>query len=160
MKHCGDCGHPLNTDHDESGHPRKSCPECSWTWYDPPTPITLVVVTTDDGQVVYTRKHSFPPGLWSVVAGYIPKGERAEDAALREIKEETGLDAEIVEFMGTHIYERRPDQIVIAFKARATGGVLQAGDDVDEVDVGPPDVSRVRPGSTSYFLVDSVLKAR
>lgn len=156
MKHCGECGTQLVTDTDESGHARQICGSCGWNWYDPPTPITLVVVTTEDGQVVYTRKNSFPPGLWSVVAGYIPKGERAEEAALREIKEETGLDAEIVRFMGTHVYPRRPDQLVITFHARATGGTLQAGDDVDQVDVGPPDVSRVRPGSTSHFLVNAI----
>ena len=31
---------------------------------------------------------------------------RVEDAATREVKEETGLDSEIVRFMGTHVYER------------------------------------------------------
>lgn len=158
MKHCGQCGQVLHTNHDESGHLHLACPGCQWTWYDPPTPVTLVLVTTADGQVVYTRKNSFPSGLWSVVSGFIPKGERAEEAAVREIKEETGLDARIVEFMGTHVYPRRPDQIVIAFRALVTGGELQAGDDVDEVEIGPPDVSRVRPGSTSHWLVESFIK--
>lgn len=156
MKHCGECGNLLQTDTDESGHPRQSCSACGWTWYDPPVPITLVVVTTAEGNIVYTRKHSFPAGIWSVVAGYIPKGERAEEAALREIREETGLEAEIVRFMGTHVYPRRPDQLVITFHARAIGGELRAGDDVDEVEIGPPDVGRVRPGSTSFFLVNAL----
>ncbi|HLZ70271.1 MAG TPA: NUDIX domain-containing protein [Dehalococcoidia bacterium] len=158
MKHCGDCGTALGFGPDESGYDRQFCTACGWTWYDPPTPVTLVLVTLDDGRVVYTRKNSFEPGRWSVVSGFIPRGERAEDAALREVKEETGLDAELVRYMGTHVYAQRPDQIVIAFHARATGGVLQAGDDVDEVEAAPPELHRLRAGSTSWWLVKSLLE--
>lgn len=157
MKHCGACGTALENGPDESGYPHQYCGACGWRWYDPPTPVTLVLVTMPDGQVVYTRKNSFEPGRWSVVSGFIPRGERAEDAALREVKEETGLDATLVRFMGTHVYDGRPDQIVIAFHARASGGNPQAGDDVDQVEVGPPDLSRLRAGSTSHWLVASLL---
>ena len=157
MKHCGECGTALREGADDSGHVRRYCPACNWSWYDPPTPVTLVLVTTDDGRVVYCRKNSFPPGRWSVVSGFIPRGERAEVTALREVKEETGLDAEIVRFMGTHVYDQRPDQIVIAFHARVTGGTPCAGDDVDEIDIAPPDPSRLREGSTSHWLVKHLL---
>ena len=157
MKHCGECGTALREGPDDSGHVRRYCPACNWSWYDPPTPVTLVLVTTDDGRVVYCRKNSLPPGRWSVVSGFIPRGERAEVTALREVKEETGLDAEIVRFMGTHVYDQRPDQIVIAFHARVTGGTPRAGDDVDEIDIAPPDPSRLREGSTSHWLVKHLL---
>lgn len=153
MQFCGQCGTALQEGPDQSGHRHRFCPACAWRWYDPPTPVTLVLVTNDDGNVVYCRKASFVPGRWSVVSGFIPRGERAEQAALREVKEETGFDAEIVRYLGTHVYERRSDQIVIAFHARITGGVGQAGDDVDEIDVAPPDPSRLTPGSTSEWLV-------
>lgn len=158
MKYCGDCGTALNEGPDESGHVRRYCPSCKWSWYDPPIPVTLVLVTTEDGDVVYCRKKSFPPGRWSVVSGFIPRGERAEETALREVKEETGLDAAIVRFMGTHVYDQRPDQIVIAFHARVTGGIPCAGDDVDEIEIAPPDVSRLREGSTSHWLVKQLVE--
>jgi NADH pyrophosphatase NudC (nudix superfamily) len=148
MKHCGRCGALLQ---EETG--RLRCPDCSWTWYNPPTPVTLVLVTTDDGRVVYTRKNSFESWRWTVVAGFIERGERAEDAAVREVKEETGLDSEIVKFMGTHVYERNPDQLVVTFHVRVTGGTPQAGDDVDQIDIAPPDPSRLRQGATSWWLV-------
>jgi len=153
LRHCGMCGVALVGGPDESDHAHLSCPECGWTWYDPPVPVTLVLVTTDDGRVVYTRKKRFEPGRWSVVSGFIPRGERAEDAAVREVKEETGLDVEIVRFLGTHIYPARPEQIVIAFHARVTGGTPLAQDDIDELEIAPPDPSRMRPGSTSHWLV-------
>lgn len=157
MKHCGECGAALIDDRDQHQYPCQRCPACGWTWYNPPVPVTLVLVTMPDGRVVYTRKRSFEPGRWSVVSGFIPRGERAEDAAVREVKEETGLDVEIVRFMGTHVYERQPGQLVIAFHARALGGWPIAADDIDEVDVAPPDPSRLRPGSTSWWLVSQLL---
>ena len=158
LKHCGMCGCALADGPDTSGYHRLYCPECGWNWYDPPVPVTLVLVTTEDGNVVYTRKRTFEPGRWSVVSGFIPKGERAEDAAVREVKEETGLDVELVRFMGTHVYEGRPEQIVIAFHARVTGGTPSPQDDIDELEIAPPDLSRLRPGSTSHWLVASLLR--
>jgi NAD+ diphosphatase len=153
LKHCGRCGVALRDDLDGSSHGRLKCPACGWTWYNPPVPVTLVLVTTDDGRMVYTRKNSFEPWRWTVVAGFIERGERAEDAALREVKEETGLDSEIVRFMGTHVYERNLDQLVVTFRVRVTGGTPVAGDDVDEIDIAPPDASRLREGATSQWLV-------
>jgi NADH pyrophosphatase NudC (nudix superfamily) len=147
------CGGYLAGGPDESGHEYRYCPECGWKWYDPPVPVTLVLVTTDDGQVVYVRKKTFEPGRWSVVSGFIPRGERAEDAAVREVKEETGLDVKIVRFLGTHFYPPRPEQLVITFHARVVGGTPQAQDDIDELEIAPPDPSRLRPGSTSHWLV-------
>src|SRR5262245_42013058 len=157
MKFCGNCGAETRFGPDEHGSERFHCTACGWAYYNPPTPVTLVLVTTTDGLVVYTRKRSFEPGRWSVVSGFIPKGERAEDAAVREVKEETGLDVEIVRFMGTHVFSGRPEQIVIAFHARVTGGTPIAQDDIDELEIAPPDLSRLRPGSTSHWLVASLL---
>jgi NADH pyrophosphatase NudC (nudix superfamily) len=153
VNHCGQCGAALVDALDESNYHHRYCPECAWRWYDPPTPVVLVLVTTAEDHIVYCRKEAHPPGRWTVVSGFIPRGEQAEQAALREVKEETNLDAEIAHFAGTHVFSLRPDQIVIAFHARATGGTPTAGDDVDIVDVGPPDPGRLFAGSTSHLLV-------
>jgi 8-oxo-dGTP diphosphatase len=158
MKYCGECGAGMEHGPDDSGYHRGYCPACGWSWYDPPVPITLVLVTTDSGEVVYCRKNSFPPGRWSVVSGFIPRGEQAEVTAIREVKEETGLEVEIVSYMGTHVYDQRPDQIVIAFHARAIGGTPCAGDDVDEIEIAPPDPTRLREGSTSEWLVRALIE--
>jgi NAD+ diphosphatase len=158
MQHCGDCGTRLEPNPDRSAHASLVCPACGWRWYDPPVPVTLVLVTTDDGNVVYTRKNSYETWRWTVVAGFIERGERAEDAALREIREETGLEAEIVRFMGTHFFPGRSNQLVIAFHARVVGGTPAPGDDVDQIDIAPPDPSRLREGATSQWLVRTYLE--
>ncbi|HZU77083.1 MAG TPA: NUDIX domain-containing protein [Dehalococcoidia bacterium] len=158
MKHCGNCGQPTQYGHDDHGTAHHYCTACGWRWYSPPTPIVLVLVTNDAGEVVYARKASFEPGRWSVISGFVPQGERAEVTAVREVKEETGLDVELVAFLGTHVYDRIPDQIVLAYRCRVVGGTLQAQDDIDQAEFGPPDPSRVRHGSTSWLLVRSLIE--
>jgi 8-oxo-dGTP pyrophosphatase MutT (NUDIX family) len=58
---------------------------------DLPKPVVLVLAVSPSGRVVLTRDHRFPEGRWGLVAGYIERDERPEDAALRELQEETGL---------------------------------------------------------------------
>jgi NAD+ diphosphatase len=158
MKFCGECGTATSVTADEHGAQRHHCSACGWSYYNPPTPVTLVLVTTDDGNIVYTRKKHFAPGRWSVVSGFIPRGERAEDAAVREVLEETGLEVELVRFMGTHVYPPLSEQIVIAFHCRVLGGDPRPMDDIDELEIAPPDPSRTREGSTSWWLVKTFME--
>ena len=62
-----------------------------------------------------------------MVAGFVEKGRRAEDAALREVKEETNLESESVPFMSTHFSGRR-DQLMIASHVASAGARPRAGD--------------------------------
>lgn len=158
MKHCGQCGTALTTAPDDSGHVRQVCSACNWAWYDPPVPIVLALVLTAEGQVVYTRKHSMPPGRWTLVAGFIQKGETAEAAAVREAMEETSLSTRITRFTGTHVFHARPDQLAITFELQADPGVARPGDDVDEVEVGPPQLERLREGSTVHWMVREFMR--
>ena len=54
-------------------------------------------------------------GYWSLPGGHIEPGERARDAALREVREETGVEAEITAFVELH-------EVIL----RDAGGALQA----------------------------------
>jgi NADH pyrophosphatase NudC (nudix superfamily) len=151
MNHCGQCGERLEEATDEHGEQHHACASCGWRWYDPPVPVALVLVTTPEGEIVYCGKGEHPH--WTVVSGFIPRGEVAEVTALREVKEETGLDAKLLHFAGTHVFHLRPEQIVIAFHVEATGGTPEPDDDIDRLDIAPPDPSRMFPGSTSHLLV-------
>lgn len=79
-------------------------------------------------------------GKWALPAGYIDYGEDPRQAALREVKEETGLDARItrlIDVLGPNGAEG-PASIVILFEAAITGGELGAHDDVQEAVFFPP----------------------
>ena len=98
------------------------------------TPILAAsaVVRDDRGRVLLVKRgHEPAMGLWSLPGGSVEQGETLSQAAIREVKEETGLDIVtgpevwrvVVELAtGTH-YD------VHALEGVVTGGVLQAGDD-------------------------------
>lgn len=93
------------------------------------------VVQDDDGRLlVVCRGRSPARGRWSLPGGRVEAGERAADAAVREVAEETGLTVEVTSFVGFSEAIGTDHHIVILdFLAAVTGGELVAGDDADEV---------------------------
>lgn len=63
-------------------------------------------------------------GLWNLPAGLVDKGETIEDAAVREAKEECGLDVELVEKVGIW-HESVETPIRHAFTAKVVGGIVR-----------------------------------
>lgn len=107
------------------------CPICghSIERYKNPFPTADVIVDIGGKIVLINRKN--PPYGWAIPGGFIDYGERAEDAASREIKEETGL--QITGLTQFHVYsdpkrDPRFHTITIVFTAQGTG-TPSAGDD-------------------------------
>jgi acetyl-CoA carboxylase carboxyl transferase subunit beta len=89
------------------------------------------VVRDGDGRLLLVRRgHEPSAGLWSLPGGRIEPGESAEQAAAREVREETGLVVDIGERMTT---VEIGDYRVHDFAATVVGGELRAGDDADDV---------------------------
>jgi len=107
----------------------------------PKTPIAAVGVVCLRGEDVLLIRRGTPPlqDSWSLPGGRIEWGERAADAALRELKEETGCDAELIGLVDVvdAVLSRRGDSsespwghyVLIDYAARWTGGEPKAGDD-------------------------------
>lgn len=76
------------------------------------------------------------PGLWSLVSGKVEWGEEVKDAVIREVKEETSLDIEIVRFVGRYYDKkgRHPTKTMICLPhiCKVIGGELEAGSDAVE----------------------------
>lgn len=103
----------------------------------PPVPVPCVgVVCLRDGEVLLIRRGREPRlGEWSLPGGRIEPGERAMDAALRELREETGVEAEIlglVDVVDGLFPEHGRHYVLIDYVARWTGGEPVAGDDAAE----------------------------
>lgn len=136
-KFCPRCATEL-TVRDVHGQQRPACPNCRRViYYDPKVAVTSLVQR--DGKVLLVRRGNEPGyGLWSMPGGYMDRGEVVEEAAAREVLEETGLQVAIECLIGLFSQPGRP-VMVAAFSAREVGGVLAAGEEALEVEFFPLD---------------------
>jgi ADP-ribose pyrophosphatase YjhB (NUDIX family) len=98
------------------------------------------VIAEHDGKVLLVRRRLNPRrGLWSFPAGFVDFDEVPAEAAVRECREETGLEVEIINLLDVIGGAGYGDaDIVIVYHARWMGGErvedqLRAADDVDRV---------------------------
>ena len=102
-----------------------------------PPPVPAVGVVCLRGQEVLLIRRGTPPrqGEWSLPGGRIEAGERAVDAALRELREETGIEAEItglIDVVDGLFPEAGRHYVLIDYAARWVSGEPTAGDDAME----------------------------
>ena len=136
-KYCAGCGIPLETRILE-GTVRPVCPQCGRVvYYDPKVAATAVVERA--GLVLMLRRAvETGYGLWSLPGGYVDRGEVVEEAAAREVQEETGLQVQIGELVGLFSEEGHP-VVVAAYAALETGGKLEPGQEALELGFYPLD---------------------
>ena len=103
MNYCMQCGTKLHLkDHPDEG-PTPYCDTCGDYRYPVfNTAVSMVVLNPDHTKVILIQQYGKPYNV--LVAGYVNKGEDAEDAAVREVKEELGMDAREVHFNHSHYY--------------------------------------------------------
>lgn len=123
-----------------AGRVRQVCPACGFILYQNPVPGVGVLVEIEEGIVLIQRGQPPFVGWWALPAGYIEADESVEQAAVRECKEETGLEVELVELFGVYSFPEGPVQsgIIIFYRARPVNGELRAGDDAQNAGVFPP----------------------
>lgn len=119
---------------------RPTCPGCGFVFYFNPVVGAGTLVETD-GRVVLVRRGIDPhEGRWGLPAGYVEADELAEDAAIRETWEETGLVVELDNLLGVYSFGHEPQTgVLILYSAHTVGGELCAGDDAQEVATFAPD---------------------
>ena len=119
---CALCGARLRAPRPgEEGHAR--CEGCGRPHWDNTIPVAGVLVVRE-GRVLLTRRDQQmqrAPGRWAFPGGFVEAGESAEEGALRETREEAGLDATITGIVGRPHAVRDPAHLVIVYRGEADG---------------------------------------
>ena len=130
-KYCPACATPVEIK-DVFGTRRPACPNCCHVVYHDPKVAATCIVARDSRILMIRRALEPGMGLWCMPGGYVDRGEVVEEAAAREVFEETGLVVEVGQLVGLFSEKGRP-VIVAAFAAKETGGALQAGPEAQEL---------------------------
>jgi mutator protein MutT len=107
----------------------------------PQLPIVCVgaVIRTADGIVLVRRGRAPSLGDWTLPGGAVELGETLEQAVVREMREETGLDVEVGPVL--QVFDRivhdddgrvRFHYVIVDYACTAVGGTLRAGDDATD----------------------------
>ena len=141
VRYCPRCGGSRLSMQMKFGRERMTCGTCAFVFFRDPK-VGAGVFIEDNGRVLLIRR-GVNPGmdLWCLPSGFIEHDETPEVAAVREAKEETGLDVRLDELMGLHSYldPARGNGILILYRAHAVGGTLAPGDDAEAVRYFAPD---------------------
>ena len=109
-------------------------------------PAASAVITDEDGRLLLAKRTDNT--LWTIPGGTMKPGETIAETAVREVKEETGLDVEVVSLVGiysnpNHVVEYSDgevrQQFSVCFACRYLGGELATSDETSEVGYFSPD---------------------
>ena len=153
-RHCPFCGHQLVRKWCE-GAERLFCERCSAPIYENPIPATCTVVIKDNQVLLVKRRVAPKIGFWCLPGGFMELGERPEQAALRELREETGLSGQIERLLGvTSNPSLTYDTVLmVGYLIRQFSGNLRPGDDASEVSYFPIDqLPEIAFSSHRHFL--------
>lgn len=129
---CANCGHALG-EREVEGKLRPACPDCGTVVFEDPK-LAVAVLLEREGRILMGRRspNSVSPGKWSFPAGFVDRGERVEDAAIREVREETGLTVHLDALIGLYSATGQTT-VLVAYAGTIVGGTLGAADDLTEL---------------------------
>ena len=129
---CPRCETPL--DHAERS---VSCPSCGLEEYANPAPTASALVRDDEGRILLARRAGEPgKGLWDLLGGFMDEGEEPLETLRRELREESGVEIDVGDFLGGIPDTYGDDGIhTVNFYWAATvaGGEARPADDVAEL---------------------------
>jgi NAD+ diphosphatase len=125
LRYCPACGSPLS-EFPLAGRLRQTCADlaCGWVHWDNPLPVVaaLIQCVDRDGAVLLARNHDWPEKQFGLVTGFLERDETPEAAVMREVKEETELDALGARLIGLYPFARK-NELILAYHVEARGEV-------------------------------------
>jgi mutator protein MutT len=130
---CPVCAAPLERRLLKAGDPvRLVCAACGYVLYLDPKVAVGTIIADEAGRITLVRRAIEPGvGLWVFPGGYVDRGETPQVAAVREAREECGLDVRLDALVNVYAYPRRVP-IIIVYAATVLGGTLCVDDECTE----------------------------
>ena len=124
-RYCPRCGHSLEKRTLKANEPdRLVCARCAFVFYIDPKIAVGTIIATADERIVLVRRAIEPGyGKWVFPGGYVDRGEPLTEAAVREAREECGLDVRVDALVNIYTYPGRAPVIVV-YAATPIGGAL------------------------------------
>ena len=95
-----------------------------------------IIIEFDDGSIILIKRGHAPfQGEWAIPGGKMDGDESIEETAIREAKEETGLDVSLTRIVGVYSKADRDPRgrfVSVVYVAKAIGGILKASSDAKE----------------------------
>ncbi len=132
---CPRCGRPLEA----SLAAGEGCPEDGYRWYVDPKVAVGVLVHDGAGRLLLVKRNHDPAiGAWAFPSGDVDAGEVLEVAALREVREETGVEVRLDHLLGAWSEPGEP-VVFLAYAGTHLSGVAFAGPEAEAVGWFEPD---------------------
>ena len=114
---------------------RPTCPECGFIQFANPSPAISIVIYQGENILLGQRRGHPGAGQWAIPSGYVEFEDDFLTTAIREAKEETGLDVHIDSILNvvSSFFSPRFHFLSLYVAAQAVGGSLSAGDDLAAV---------------------------
>jgi len=122
MNYCPNCSAELKS-YQIEGVERLKCStaQCSFVHWNNPVPVVMALVQYNE-QYIVAHNVVWPEGIYSFITGYVDEHELPDQAVLREVKEELGLEATLGRFLGHYMFKEK-NQLIIAYEVIANGSL-------------------------------------
>lgn len=143
---CGRCGQATTQ---VSGEFALQCQPCRLRFYPRIAPCMIVLVTRSDEILLAQGMKHREQGWYGCIAGFIESGESAEQAVVREVREEVGIAVQNIQYQNSQAWPF-PNQLMLGFTAEYAGGELELADGeiadaqwfhIDDLPKHPPSIS-------------------
>ncbi|MCP4129479.1 MAG: NUDIX hydrolase [bacterium] len=142
---CCYCGQSISKVTQEDKE-RDYCPHCNTIFYENPLPVASSIVVNENREVLLVKRQKEPyKDMWCLPIGFAETGEAVSEAALRELKEEAGIDGEIIRLIDVDTVDNYfyGYLVIVAYEVRMTGGTVCPGDDAADAAYFP--ITKIPP---------------
>ena len=149
---CGVCGTATTVVPEERA---RRCPQCAAVFFPSAAPAIIVAVTRND-ELLLAHNRNFRAGMFSLLAGFVDPGETLEQAVIREVREEVGIEVSDLSYITSQPWPY-PNSLMVGFRATCASGDLNV--DGKEIEAASwfrrnamPDIPR--RGTIARHLID------